>query len=264
MREARLHWDSDLTHTKSRSRGEKGRLNKVRAFGTTAGASLVAMALLIAPAFATSTQRTKGNRPAAARSVGAFTPAVSDPRLAAALARRGTSLGGDFRLTPAAANRERQRGVQVAIRGQSNSMAAAQRSAGPTSASAVTAITPSSYNLGVSLGWRRFAISGDVAQADSGLIAGRRESAEVGMSYRATRRLTGRVAVAAERAEGAQRIVSEDQAVQLDVGGAFSIARNVDVTAGARYRIARDRLEPLAPAGRRDSQAVYVGTAFRF
>jgi hypothetical protein len=269
VREDRLRWDSPLTHTKSRSRGEKGRLNKVRAFGTTAGASLIAMALLIAPAFATTTQRSKGNRPAAAasasRPVGAFTPAVSDPRLAAALARRGTSLGGDFRLTPAAtAGHERQRGIQVAIRGQTNSMAAAQRDAGPTSASAVTAITPSSYNLGVSLGWRRFAITGDVAQADAGLIAGTRESAEVGMSYRATRRITGRVAVAAERTEGTQRILSEDQAYQLDVGGAFSIARNVDVTAGARYRIARDRLEPLAPVGRRDSQAVYVGTAFRF
>jgi len=242
-------------------------LKKARAIGTAASASLIAMALLIAPAFATTTQRNKANRPAAAasaRPVGAFTPAVSDPRLAAALARRGTSFGSDFRFTPASANRERHRGIEVAIRGQSNTMADAQREAGPTSASAVTAITPSSYNLGVSLGWRRFAISGDVAQADAGLIAGTRESAEVGMSYRATRRLTGRVAVAAERAQGSQRILAEDQAYQLDVGGAFSIARNVDVTAGARYRISRDRLEPLAPVGRRDSQAVYVGTAFRF
>ena len=66
-------------------------------------------------------------------------------------------------------------------------------------------------------------------------------SAQVGMSYRATRRFTGRVAVAAERAEGAQRLLAEDQAYSLDVGGAYSIARNVDVTAGVRYRIARDR-----------------------
>ena len=59
-------------------------------------------------------------------------------------------------------------------------------------------------------------------------------------------------------------MLAEDQAYLLDVGGAYSIARNVDVTAGARYRIARDRLEPLAGDDRRDSQAVYVGTAFRF
>ena len=76
-----------------------------------------------------------------------------------------------------------------------------------SSAAPVTAITPSSYNLGVSLGWRRFAISGDVAQTEGGVVPGRREAAEVGMSYRANRRLTGRVAVAAERAEGAQRLL---------------------------------------------------------
>jgi hypothetical protein len=128
----------------------------------------------------------------------------------------------------------------------------------------VSAITPVSYNLGVSVGWRRFAVSGDVAQSDGGLIGGVRESAQVGMSYRATRRITGRVAVGAERADGAQRIINDDRAYSLDVGGAYSIARNVDVTAGARYRIARDRIEPIAGDQRRDSQAVYVGTAFRF
>ena len=84
------------------------------------------------------------------------------------------------------------------------------------------------------------------------------------MSYRATRRLTGRVAVGAERAEGAQRMIAPDQTYSLDVGGAYSIARNIDVTAGARYRIQRDRLDPIARDDRRDSQAVYVGTAFRF
>jgi hypothetical protein len=241
-------------------------LRRLGTVGTAAGASLIAMSLLLAPALAaTTTQRLKGNRPAAtasSRPVGAFTPAVSDPRLAAALARRGASLDSAFRFTPAGV--DRRRGLQVSIRAHANAMAEAQRAAGPTSASAVTAITPSSYNLGVSLGWRRFAISGDFAQADAGLIAGTRESAQVGMSYRATRQLTGSVAVAAERAEGPQRILAEDQAYSLDVGGAFSISRHIDVTAGARYRIARDRLEPLAPDSRRESQAVYVGTAFRF
>ena len=242
-------------------------MRRLGAIGTAGGASLVAMSLLLAPALAaTGTQRLKGNRPGAAavsaRPVGTFTPAVSDPRLAAALARRGASLDSVFHFTPA--NSDRRRGLQLSIRAHANTMAEAQRAAGTTSASAVTAITPSSYNLGVSLGWRRFAISGDLAQADAGLIAGTRESAQVGMSYRATRRLTGSVAVAAERAESSSRILADNQAYSLDVGGAFSISRHIDVTAGARYRIARDRLEPLAPDSRRESRAVYVGTAFRF
>ena len=238
-------------------------MKKVRDIAAVGGASLAAIALLLAPAIAQSS----GSRPVAmtARPAGAFTPAVSDPRLAAALARRGTRLNSDMRFTPAASSAERNRAVRVAVRARAGTPADAARGAGQTaSSSPVTAITPSSYNLGISLGWRRFAIAGDVAQSDGGIVPGRRESAQVGVSYRANRRLTGRVAVAAERAEGAQRLVQLDEAYSLDVGGAFSIANNVDLTAGARYRIARDRVEPLSRDERRDSQAVYVGTAFRF
>ncbi|MBX3560806.1 MAG: hypothetical protein KF780_03235 [Sphingomonas sp.] len=236
--------------------------------GTAGGASLVAVALLLAPALAAETlSRGKARAPIAAtqaRSVGAFTPAVSDPRLAAVLARNGT-LDTDLRFTPAAAATDRSRAVRVAIRARANTPAEAARGVlTATSATPVTAITPSSYNLGVSLGWRRFAISGDIAHSDGGIVPGARDSAQIGMSYRANRRLTGRVEVAAERAEGAQRIVGEDEAYSLDVGGAFSITRNIDVTAGARYRITRDNIDSMSRDERRDSQAVYVGTAFRF
>ncbi len=240
-----------------------------RAIGAAGGASLIAVALVLAPALAADTLTRAKSRPAVsaqARPVGAFTPAVADPRLAAVLARSGQALGADFRFTPATSSSERNRAVRVAIRARANTPAEAARGAlaGAAPTTATTAITPSSYNLGVSLGWRRFAISGDIAQAEGGIAPGRRDSAEVGMSYRANRRLTGRVAVAAERAEGTQRIIGEDEAYSLDVGGAFSITRNIDVTAGARYRISRDNVDSLDRDERRDSQAVYVGTAFRF
>jgi len=242
-------------------------LRQFRAVAALGGASLIAMALILAPAVAQTVSRTKA-RPAislGARPIGTFTPAVSDPRLAASIARRGSQVGNEFRFTPATTSSERSRAVRVAIRARASTPAEAARSVISTSsATPVTAITPSSYTLGVSLGWRRFAVSGDVAQSDGGVVPGRREAAQVGMSYQANRRLTGRVAVAAERSEGTQRLVSEDEAYSVDVGGAFSIARNVDVTAGARYRITRDRLEPMSRDERQDSQAVYVGTVFRF
>jgi hypothetical protein len=222
------------------------------------------MALLLAPALAAPTERSKARAALSlnSRPVGAFTPAVSDPRLAAALARRGSSLNSDFRFTPASSNASRA--LRVAVRSRALNPADAGRTTLASTSSPITAITPSSYNLGVSLGWRRFALTGDIAQSDGGLVPGRQDSAQLGMSYRANRRLTGRVAVAAERNEGSQRLIREDEAVSLDVGGAFSIARNVDVTGGVRYRIARDRLEVLQRDERRDSQAVYLGTAFRF
>lgn len=227
-------------------------------------ASLVAIALTLSPASATSAQKNGMARAAPSLSSGTFTPAVSDPRLAAALQARGQRSGA-FRLTPSASAGDRGRQVRVAVRAKSSSGAAepSRSLLSSSSASAITAITPSSYNLGVSVGWRRFAITGDVAETQGGALPGSRESARVGVDYAAAPRITGRVQLQAERAEGLQRIVSEDVSYALDVGGSYSIARNLDVTGGVRYKISRDRLEPLADE-RRDSQAVYVGTAFRF
>jgi hypothetical protein len=219
---------------------------------------LVAASLLLAPAAA----QTRSKAAARGASAGSFTPAVADPRLAAALARSGNATPR-FRLTPAATTAERRRPVQVAIRARASTPQPGGR-VQTASATPVTAITPASFDLGASVGWRGFAISGDVAETRDGVLSGRRASAQVGMSYRANQRITARVQASAEQSEGRQRVVAEDQAYAVDVGGSYSIARNVDVTGGVRYRIARDRLEPLATDQRRDSQAVYIGTAFRF
>jgi hypothetical protein len=229
-------------------------------------AALAAASLFVlSPALAQS-DRGKAARPAASlrdARIGSFTPAVADPRLAAALARRGAS-AGSIRFTPAMASAERRRPVQVAVRARASTPQEPGRVQTAAAAPTATAVTPSSYNLGASVGWRRFAISGDVAESRDGIVAGRRASAQVGMSYRANQRITARIQASAEEAEGRQRNVSEDEAYAVDVGGSFSIARGLDVTGGVRYRIARDRLEPLASEQRRESQAVYVGTAFRF
>ena len=53
---------------------------------------------------------------------------------------------------------------------------------------------------------------------------------------------------------------SEDQ---VDVGGSYRVARNLNVTAGVRYSQDRERLLPLTD-GKQDNQAVYVGTLFSF
>jgi len=228
----------------------------VRGIAAFGGAAFVAASmLLLSPA-------TAQQRAARAAPSGSFTPAVADPRLAAALARRGTA-AGSFHFTPTAASAERRQPVRVAIRARAATPQEAAR-VQTASETPVTAITPTSYNLGASVGWRRFALSGDVAESRDGIISGRRSSAQVGMSYQANTRITARLQASAEQTEGRQRIVTADQAYAVDVGGSYSIARNVDVTGGVRYRIARDRLEPLAVDQRRDSQAVYVGTAFRF
>ena len=190
-----------------------------------------------------------------------FTPASADPRLAAAFGSRAPS-AVDFHFTPAAA-RSRPSQVRVAIRARAVNPLAV-RSGDSNAALGMTALAPASYNLGLAIGWRRFAVSGDVAKVSAaGSPVGGRESAAVGISYN-LQRFTGRVAVGADRASGnvAPALARNDN-VALDVGGAFALTRGIDLTGGVRYKIERERLSTLADQ-RRDSQAVYVGTAFKF
>ncbi|MDT9599568.1 hypothetical protein [Sphingosinicella rhizophila] len=231
--------------------------------GAIGGAAFAALSLLLSPALAESQpKKLKTLRPSASIRAGNFTPAVADPRLAAELAKRGLPTGS-FRFTPAAASPNNSKAVRVAVRARATTPEEAIRRAGETSASTVTAITPSAYNLGVAIGWKRFAISGDVARIQGGAIPGGREAAEIGVSY-AGRKFTGRLDIAADRTDGTRpKALAEESGYSVGVGGSYRIARNIDLTGGVRYRIQNDRLEPLVDE-RRDSQAVYIGTAFRF
>lgn len=228
----------------------------------TASAAIVALSLAFAPALAAPGAPASKPRPVSLRA-GTFTPAISDPRLAAELARRGLP-ANSFRLTPVAASIGSGKTVRVAIRARAASPAESTRAAAEeSSASPVTAITPTVYSLGLSLGWKRFALSGDVDRVRGGPVRGGREAAEVGVSY-AGSRFTARAEAGVARPDPTTpRIIADPESYTVGVGGSFRIARNLDVTGGVRYKIQRDRLEPLADQ-RRESQAVYLGTAFRF
>lgn len=227
-------------------------------------AALAAAGLVLTPAFATTPS--KKRPPAVSLSfdnLSSFTPANADPKLAAALAGKSLSLT-DFKFTPAAA-KGRPSQVRVAIRARVNAPTGASiAQAGLPSTAAVSALTPTSYNLGVAVGWRRFAVSGDVSKVkDADPAIGGRESAVVGVSYSLSR-FTGRVAVGADKAEGRPLpALRRGDTYSLDVGGSYSLSHRVDLTGGVRYNIERDRLTALQD-DRRDSQAVYIGTAFKF
>ena len=227
-------------------------------------AALAAAGLVLTPAFATTTS--KKRPPAVSLSfdtLSSFTPVNADPKLAAALAGKGLSLT-DFKFTPAPA-KGRPSQVRVAIRARVSTPAQAAVAQASAPAETANALTPSSYNLGVAVGWKRFAISGDVAKvktADSAF--GGRETAVVGVSYSLNSRLSTRVAVGADRATGNPVPgLRQGNSVSLDVGSSYSLSRHIAVTGGVRYNIERDRLAALQD-DRRDSQAVYIGTAFKF
>lgn len=238
-------------------------MKKLVGIGVVGGTALAGLALVLAPATAASTQAQKAKRPRPPASfiTGSFTPAVADPRLAAEFARRGFQ-AGSMRFTPATGSAERSKAIKVAVRARAATVTQASRTV-DASSTPVTAITPTGYNLGLAVGWKRFALSGDVAKVQGGPLPGGREAAEVGVSY-SGKKFTGRVEVGAERSDPAQlRVVPVESSYSLGVGGSYRLGRNLDVTGGVRYKIQRDRLEPIADE-RRDSQAVYIGTAFRF
>jgi len=196
-----------------------------------------------------------------ANGLGAFTPAAADPKLAAILARSGLPDNG-FRFTPAESRRGSGRAVTVAVRARST-RALQTASRLPGAAAPSVSLAPIAYNLGVSVGWKRFAVSGDVAHVDLITQPGGREHADVGVSYTG-KRVSGRLQAASDRPLADTPVLIGDKpSYSVDLGGSYSLTRNLDVTAGVRYKSERDRL-PKITDNRRDSQAVYVGTAFRF
>jgi len=228
-------------------------------------AAIAAAGLVLTPAIATSAPSKK--RPSAValsfNPVSSFTPANADPKLAAALAGKGLALT-DFKFTPAPA-KGRPSQVRVAIRARVLEPAQTRVADASNPTAAVNALTPTGYNLGLAVGWRRFAVSGDVAKVKSAdpAIAGR-ESAVLGVSYSLNSKLSTRVAVGAERTAGSPvPALRHGDNVSLDVGGSYSLSRQIALTGGVRYNIQRDRMSTFQD-DRRDSQAVYVGTAFKF
>ncbi|KQN93173.1 hypothetical protein ASE95_06970 [Sphingomonas sp. Leaf231] len=196
----------------------------------------------------------------APRMAGSFTPSAADPKLAALFARGGLDASG-FRFTPSE-TRTGNRAVTVAVRARS-STAARDATRYASSTAQTVGLAPIAYNLGVAVGWKRFAISGDVAKVDLAGLPGSREAADVAFSYSGSK-WSGRVGASADRPlPGTPRALTEPNSYSIDVGGSYSLTRNLDLTAGMRLKTDRERLARVDD-DRRDSQAVYVGTAFRF
>jgi hypothetical protein len=226
------------------------------------GVAVAAAAILAVPAIAVAAQG-KSRPPAVSLSfdrVSTFTPASADPRLAAALAGRGAGVG-NFTFTPAAA-KGRPSQIRVAVRA-GGLTPAPRRAVEVAAAPTVTALTAASFSLGAAVGWKRFALGGDIAKVSSPDPAiGDRKSAVVGVSYNLSK-FSGRVALGAERSDGRIPALSQPDNVSVDVGAAYNLSRRIAVTGGVRYRVDQDRVAALSDQ-RRDSQAVYVGTAFKF
>jgi len=228
-----------------------------------AGAALAAFSLTLAPmspVLARFSVHTSSTAPSfrIADSIGSFTPAAADAHYAASFGRVGMAAKG-FHFTPSAAPGNR-RAVTIAIRARVATPTLPER-AGATGA--LASLAPTAYNLGVAVGWKRFALTGVVARVEGGLLPLDREAADLGLSFSGSKWST-RLQLGAERAIGARpRLIGADESYSVDLGGSYALSHNLELSGGVRYRMQHDRVQALAD-DRIDSQAIYIGTAFKF
>ena len=200
-----------------------------------------------------------------ARGIGFFAPAAADARQAALFDRVGGGFADPaFRFTPSGGTAKRA--VTVAIRARSSNRAiggpAALAQVQPNGSSINASLAPSAYSLGASLGWKHFALSGDFSRIDGGAVPEGRELADIGLSYSGSKWST-RLLFGAERATDKSTLTGPDQALSVDLGASLSLTRNLELSGGLRYKTQRERFD-LSNDQKLDSQAIYVGTAFKF
>lgn len=222
--------------------------------GTIAGALLAAA--LVAPAFGAPDAAPRAPHPALAKrfsGIDGFTPAFADRRLAAMVGK--ARLGArDYQFTPAEARRST---APVSFAAKTIARAQAELDAAPVGTS--VNVAPIAYNLGVSVGWKKFAGVTDSVRADP---VGSARNFDLGATVQPAR--SARLRSLAEAPVVGAKQPADDRTVStVDATNAFRLTRNVDLTGGSRFKSENYRLGRVGD-DRRDSQAVYIGTALRF
>ncbi len=215
--------------------------------------------------------------------LGSFAPGSIDPHLARALASRTPGMGALFRFTPAGLAARPDRLVTVAVRvGQETAQtiivrAATARTGGAPASASTTAlrIAPAAYNLGLlhsyqgfAPGMQNFVLAGESRRADTpdlnANFSGGERGGESGGAAGQAPRLAAHLQLGERDRPGrAPRTLESVGEQSVDLGGSYRLTRNLDVTAGVRYSQDRDQIKPLVD-GKSDSQAVFVGTQFKF
>jgi len=216
---------------------------------------------------------------AANQDLNGFAPGTVDPRLARVLAASPTGGKGPmFRFTPAGLATRPDRSVTVAVRVDPVTASsiivrgAIGRADRPAPAMvpglASLAIAPAAYNLGVARGYQgfaqnvqTFALAQDIHKIDMPDLSAFKPTPEPSGT---PARLAPHIALDEHERPGRAPRTLESVGMQtVDLGGSYRLSRNIDVTAGLRYQRDRDRLDAQID-GKTDTQAVFVGTQFKF
>ncbi len=191
-------------------------------------------------------------------SIASFTPAIHDPKLSSAYARAVLKRGGNqFRFTPTSGSLSGRRSITVLVR--------ADRGAGRGDDRATPlGIAPLAFNLDASRGWRKFALPDKMGskQLDP-VVADLPGMGNFSLESKPAR-LKADVQLDAKRDVGtAPQTLAGESKLSVAIGSSYSLTRNLNVTAGVRYKGPESRLAPITD-GKQDDQAVFVGTKFKF
>jgi hypothetical protein len=229
-----------------------------RTFAIAAAGALAFAGLAASPALSAIDGAARDRAGALSALVGRFTPATGEPALLERYANLSAEARRNFRFTPAMPRSENR---AVTLVRRVTPMSITSKASDSDRQSQAIAITPVTYRLGSAVGYTAFATN--VSRENVDISALPQASRPVDPTARPSRfgadmRLDSR-----SLPGSSERALDPDRAYSVDVTGSYRLSRNVDLTAGVRLQRENDRLAPLTD-DRRDSQAVYVGTQFRF
>ncbi|WP_298400052.1 hypothetical protein [Sphingobium sp.] len=233
-----------------------------------AGAAVAVAGFMLSPAIGAVSElaRLRAEAPVslgALGSISSFTPTIKDPRLAAAYARIAAKASSEgFRFTPTSGSLSGQRSVTVMVRAADDRVAV-NRTLTPVD------IKPVAFSLNGAHNWRKFALPDSVGRKalDPVPVETMVDAKNFSLDDGKKDRFSTKMLIESHREAGTGASVrnpSADKDYSLDLASSYSLTRNLNVTAGLRYNNSvAGRLTPMTDE-RQDSQAVYLGTIFKF
>lgn len=195
-------------------------------------------------------------------SIASFTPVTSDERLARAYAQALTNARSQgLRFTPSVGTLSGRRSITIVVRApDAEGRTAARGSSSPTS----LGLGPVAYNLGAARGLQRFATEIAGSHEADPLVPKADLALPKGFSLEKEKRLSADVELESISPIGlSQQSATPQKSYAVDLASSYAVTRNLDLTAGVRYKGRANRLGPLTDDAR-DSQAIYLGTTFKF
>ncbi|MAX15700.1 MAG: hypothetical protein CMN59_09485 [Sphingobium sp.] len=235
-----------------------------RGYLAVAGSAIAVAGFLLSPAIGAATDLAP-LRPDAPVSLGAlgsissFPPTTKDPQLAAAYAKIAASASRQgFRFTPTSGSLSGQREITIMVR--------ASDRGGSDKTETPVDIKPMAFSLNGAHNWRKFALPESVGRKalDPVPVETMVDAKNFSLDDGKKDRFSTKVLIESRREPSAARNPAAEKDYSLDLASSYSLTRNLNVTAGVRYNNnVVGRLTPMTD-DRQDSQAVYLGTSFKF